>query len=195
MHGYYLKLLHLWYVIIQQQEKSQAIDGLACTRISFLIIWFYLSVSYPDISEWQWHRRRVTPSHGQTNLSCFSIIKGLWQLWGLWGLCTTHWLLSSHLHGRPSANGGEEGLRVNSNCQTQSHSLNLSWLKSFSEVHVSKLGFSISVFSIFYICACSTRRLGNPPHLFPFNLFLFCRALQVVLGACEDNSINLTLPW
>lgn len=145
--------------------------------------------------KWQWHQRRVILSHGWTNCSCFSITKGPWQLWGLWGCRTTHWLPSSHLYGRASTSLREEDLRVNSNCQSQSHSLNLSLLKSFSEVHISKLRFSISVFSLFYICASSTRRLGNPPHLFPFNLFLFCRSLEVVLGAYEDNSINLTLPW
>lgn len=87
----------------------------------------------------------------------------------------------------------EGGLRVNSNHQTQLHRLKLSLQKSFSEVHILKLGFAISVFSVFYIRASSTRGLGNPPpRLFPFSLFLFCRALEVVLGASEDNSINLT---
>lgn len=174
--------------------KPQPIYGLACTRVSFLIIRFYLAVLYPDILKWQWHQRRVILSHVWKNCSCFSVTKGPWQLWGLWAATQPLTPFLPPLW-ESIPNLREEGLRVNSNCQSQSHSLNLSLLKSFSEVHISKLGFSISVFSLFYICASSTRWLGNPPHLLPFNLFLFCRALEVVLGACEDNSINLSLPW
>lgn len=173
--------------------KPQPIYGLACTGVSFLITRFYLAVLYPDILKWQWHQRRVILSHGWKNCSCFSITKGPWELWGLWGCRTTIDSLPPTSMGEHSSpNGGRFKGKLK---LPESHSLNLSLLKSFSEVHISKLGFSISVFSLFYICASSTRWLGIPPHLLPFNLFLFCRALEVVWGACEDNSINLSLPW